>query len=138
MLNSQLSEPVDLEIANQTLCGNLSLLFTLLLAELERAIARSGGTPLAEEFEQRINHYAAQHGWRVLTGLAHLTDVRERVPEVDARMLSTVYASYAQYARTLARQILGEQLLAVTLASFMNSLPPHVAELNSQSRIICP
>jgi hypothetical protein len=63
MLNSQLSEPVDLEIANQTLCGNLSLLFTLLLAELERAIARSGGTPLAEEFEQRINHYAAQHGW---------------------------------------------------------------------------
>jgi hypothetical protein len=133
-----LSESADLETANQTLCGDLSLVFALLLAELERAIARSGGTPLAEEFEQRINHYAAQHGWRVLTGLAHLTDVRERVPEVDARILSTVYASYAQYARTLARQILGEQLLAATLASFVNTLPPHAAEINSRYRIICP
>jgi hypothetical protein len=138
MLNSPLSESIDLETANQTLCGNLSLLFTLLLTELERAISRSAGKPLVAEFDQRVNHYAEQHGWKVLTGLTQLTDLREHVPEVDARMLATVYASYAKYARTLAAQILGEQLLTVTLASVVNNLPPHVAEINSRSRIICP
>jgi len=131
-----LSKSADLETTNQTLCGNLSLLLTLLLAELAQAIARSGGKSLADEFEQRVDHYAEQHGWRALTGLAHLSDLRERVPEVDGRMLSTVYASYAQYARTLAGQILGEQLLTATLASCVNKLPPGAAEINRRYRII--
>jgi hypothetical protein len=133
----QLNDPADLETTNQTLCGALSLLFTLLLAELEQAMSRSGGKALAEAFEQRMNLYAEQHGWSVLTGLIQLSDLRECVPEVDARMLSTVYASYAQYARTLARQILGEQLLTATLAACVNKLPPQVAEINNQYRIIC-
>jgi hypothetical protein len=134
----QLSESTDLEATNQTLCGNLSLLLTLLLAHLAQAIARSGGKSLAEEFEQRVDRYAEQHGWRALTGLTHLSDLRGRVPEVDARMLSTVYASYAQYARTLAGQILGEQLLAATLASCVSQLPPAVAEINSRYKIVDP
>jgi hypothetical protein len=133
----QLNEAANLETANQTLCGTLSLLFTLLLAELEQAMSRSGGTALAEEFERRVNHYAEQHGWRVLTGLTQLSDLRERLPEVDAKMLSTVYVSYAQYACTLARQILGEQLLAATLVACVSKLPPHVAEINNRYRIIC-
>jgi hypothetical protein len=132
-----LSESADHETVNQALCGNLSLLFTLLLTELTQAMSRSGGKALAEEFERRMNLYAAQHGWKVLTGLTQLSDLRECVPDVDARMLSTVYASYAQYARTLARQILGDQLLATTLASCVNKLPPHAAEINNQYRIIC-
>ncbi|HTP11879.1 MAG TPA: hypothetical protein VMP08_26675, partial [Anaerolineae bacterium] len=110
----QLNESPHLETANQTLCGTLSLLFALLLTELEQAVARSGGKALAAEFERRMNQYAEQHGWSVLTGLAHLSDVRECVPDVDARMLSSVYVSYAQYARKLAWQILGEQMLAST------------------------
>ena len=132
----QLNEPANLETTNQTLCGTLSLLFTLLLAELEQAMSRSGGTALAEEFERRVNHYAEQHGWRVLTGLTQLSDLRECVPDVDAKMLSTVYASYAQCARTLARQILGEQLLTTTLAACVSKLPPHAAEIDRQYRII--
>jgi hypothetical protein len=133
-----LSESANLETTNQTLCGNLSLLLTLLLAELAQAISRSGGKSLADEFEQRVDHYAEQHGWRALTGLTHLSDLRERVPEVDARMLSTVYASYAQYACTLAGQILGEQLLTATLASCVNKLPPAVAEINRRYKIVGP
>ncbi|HSD82517.1 MAG TPA: hypothetical protein VLG46_01585 [Anaerolineae bacterium] len=137
MLVSQLSESIDLEATNQTLCGDLSLILTSLLAAIEQAISRSGGKPLAEEFDHRVNDYAEQHGWRVLTGLIHLTDLRERVPEVDAKMLSTVYASYAQYARGLARQILGTQLLSTTLASVVNNLPPRIAEINNRYRVIC-
>ena len=133
-----LNEPTDLETANQALCGSLSLLFTVLLAELEQAMSRSGGKALAAEFERRMNQYAEQHGWRVLTGLAQLSDLRGCVPEVDARMLSTVYASYAQHARALARQILGDQLLTATLAACANKLPPPVAEINRQYGIIGP
>ena len=136
MLIPQLSESANLATANQALCRDLSLLFTRLLTELERAIARSAGRPIAEEFEQRLNLYAAKHGWKVLTGLAHLTDLQEHVPEVDARMLANVLASYAQYARTLAGQILGEQLLLTTLVTFVNTLSPQAVELNRQYRII--
>jgi hypothetical protein len=137
LLIPPLSESADVEAVNQALCGNLTLLFTLLFTELAQAMSRSGGKALAEEFERRMNLYAEQHGWRVFTGLTRLSDLRECVPDVDARMLSTVYASYAQYARTLARQILGDQLLATTLASCVSKLPPHAAEINNQYRIIC-
>lgn len=136
MLTPHLSEPTRLETANQTLCGNLSLLFTLLLAHLTQAISRGGGKSLATEFEQRMNHYAGQHGWRALTGLTDLTDLRGCVPEVNAQMLSTVYASYAQYARALAGQILGEQLLTTTIGSLLSDLPSHLLELNAQYHII--
>ena len=135
MLTSPLNKSAD--AANQTLCGTLSQLFTVLLTDLTQAVSRSGGVALAEEFEQRVNRYADQHGWKVLTGMARLSDVRDCVPEVDARMLSTVYASYAKYASTLARQILGEQLVTTTLASRVNSLPPHAAEINNRYGIIC-
>ena len=93
---------------------------------------------LAEEFEQRINDYAGRHGWKALTGLAHLTDLKEIVPDVDGKMLSMVYASYAQHAQTLAGQILGDQLLTATLTSFVNHLPPHLAEINNRYGIVCP
>jgi hypothetical protein len=131
-----LNGPADLETVNQTLCGNLSLLFTLLLAGLTQAISRSGGKLLANEFEQRMNHYAEQHGWRALTGLTDLTDLRGCVPEVNAKMLSTVYASYGQYARTLAGQILGEQLLTTTIGALLSDLPPRLIELNAQYNIV--
>ena len=135
-ISHQLNESANLETTNQALCGTLSLLFTLLLAELEQAMSRSGGKALGAEFERRMNLYAEQHGWRVLTGLAQLSDLRECVPEVDARMLATVFVSYAQYARTLAGQILGDQLLTTTLAACLKKLPPHVVEINRQYKII--
>ena len=75
MLTSPLNKSAD--AANQTLCGTLSQLFTVLLTDLTQAVSRSGGVALAEEFEQRVNRYADQHGWRVLTGMARLSDVRE-------------------------------------------------------------
>jgi hypothetical protein len=138
MLIPHLSESAGPEAVNQTLCSNLSLLFTMFLTELERAISRSGGKLLAEEFEQRINDYAGRHGWRALTGLIQLTDLRERSPDVDGKMLSMVYASYAQHAQTLAGHILGEQLLTATLTSFVNHLPPHLAEINTCYGLVCP
>ncbi len=134
----QLSPATELEAANHTLCGNLSLLFTLFLADLTRAISRNGGKLLAEEFERRMNRYAEQHGWRALTGLIDLTDLRGCVPEVNAKMLSTVYTSYAQYARTLSGQILGEQLLDATVDSFLGDLPHHLVELNTGYKLVCP
>jgi hypothetical protein len=116
----------------------LSLLFTLLIGGLARAIARTGGTSLAEQFEEQVNRYAGQHGWRVLTGLTTLTELRQRVPVVDAKMLLSVYVSYAQYAQTLAGQILGEQMLKSTLWMVLSDLPPQLAEANSRHGIICP
>ena len=136
MQSSFLSESPDTATANQVLCSDLSLLFSLLSTRLSEAIARTAGKPLADQFTQQLNQYAVQHGWNVLTGLPDLSELNRRVPTVDARMLSTVYQSYAKYAQTLARQVLGEQLLKVTLAGIVKGLPPHMLQLNEQHGII--
>jgi hypothetical protein len=136
MQSTFLDEPLDPTGANQVLCADLSLLFTLFTTRLLEAIARTGGKPLADQFTQQLNFYARQHGWNVLTGLFSLTELRYRIPDVDAKILASVYVSYAQYAQKLARQILGEQLLKSTLTTMLMNLPPDIAQLNSQYGII--
>jgi hypothetical protein len=131
-----MEEPSDSTGANQVLCADLSLLFTQLLTRLMEAIARTGGRPLAEQFARQLSLYAQQHGWSVLTGLSDLSELRRRTPEVDAKMLSSVYLAYAQYAQKLARQVMGEQLLKATLNAMLTNLPPDLAQINFQYRII--
>jgi len=136
MQASYMQEPLDPSGANQVACADLSLLFTLFMTRLLEVIARTGGKPIADQFAQQLNSYAQQHGWSILTGLADLADLRDRIPDVDAKVLASVYLSYAQYAQKLARQILGEQLLRSTLATLLANLPPDVAQLNAQHGII--
>jgi hypothetical protein len=136
MVSSSINEPADSAGANELLCAELSLLFTLFITRLMEAIARTGGRPLADQFAQQLNLHARQHGWSVLTGLADLSELRRRIPDVDARVLASVYLAYAQYAQKLARQILGEPLLKATLAATLTNLPPDLARINSQYRII--
>lgn len=136
MPSSLFEEPLDSAGANQVLCADLSLLFSLFVARLLEAIARAGGKPLAEQFTQQLNSYAQQHGWCVLTGLSDLNELRRRIPDVDAKVLASVYLAYAQYAQKLARQILGEPLLKATLAATLTNLPPDLAQINSQYRIV--
>ena len=90
MMSSFLNEPADSAGANQVLCADLSLLFTLFITRLMEAIARTGGKPLADQFAQQLNFYARQHGWNVLTGLGDLSELRRRLPDVDAKVLSSV------------------------------------------------
>jgi hypothetical protein len=132
-----MNESTDSAGANQVLCADLSLLFTLFITRLMEAIARTGGKPLADQFAQQINLHAQQHGWSVLTGLSDLSELRRRIPDVDAKVLLSVYLAYAQYARKLACQILGEPLLKATLTAMFTNLPPDLAKLNSQYRIVC-
>ncbi len=131
-----MEEPRDLSGANQVLCADLSLLFTLFITRLLEVISRTGGKPLADQFVQQINSYASQHGWTTLTGLSGLLELRYRIPDVDGKMLASVYFSYAQYAQKLARQVLGESLLKSTLATMLTNLPPDLAQLNTRYAII--
>jgi hypothetical protein len=123
---------------NQALCADLSLLFKTLLTGLGDAIARTGGKPLRDQFTQQINWYAAQHGWQVLTGLATLSELGQRIPDVDARMLLSVYRSYARQAQLLACQILGKHLLKSTVVALSSGLPARLAILNERYGLICP
>jgi hypothetical protein len=125
--SSELSNPAA---ANHALCTDLSLLFTLQIAALVGAISRIAGKPLADQFEQEINRYAGQHGWSALTGLTNLTELKQRVPDVDARMLLTVYLSYIRQARALAGKVVGDQVLRSTLSALLDSLPSPLAEVN--------
>jgi tetrahydromethanopterin S-methyltransferase subunit G len=136
MASSFLKEPLDSAGTNQVLCANLSLLFTLLITRLMEAIARTGGKPLADQFAQQLNLHARQHGWCVLTGLSDLNELRRRIPDVDAKVLFSVYQAYARYAQKLARQILGEPLLKATLVSLLTNLPPDLVQINTQYRIV--
>ena len=60
---SYLNESTDPATANQALCADMSLLFTLQITALIDAISRTGGKLLADQFKQQLNHYATQHGW---------------------------------------------------------------------------
>ena len=131
-------EPQQAGDANQVLCADLSLLFTHFVTRLVEAIAHTGGRPLADQFALQLDLHARQHGWSVLTGLNDLGELRRRIPDVDAKVLASVYLAYAQYAQKLARQILGELLLKATLTSMLANLPPDLAQVNSHYRIINP
>lgn len=137
-LFSSYNRALDPGLANQALCADLSLLFSTLLAGLADVIARTGGKPLSDQFVQQINRYAGQHGWQVLTGLSSLYELGSRVPDVDARMLLSVYRSYARHAQNLAGQILGQLMLKSTVTTLLNRLPPRLAALNEQYGIIPP
>ncbi|MBI5565981.1 MAG: hypothetical protein HY870_13885 [Chloroflexi bacterium] len=126
--------PID---TNQALCADLSLLFKTLLVGLSDVIARTGGKPLSDQFTKQLNHYAGQHAWQALTGLADLSQLGQRLPDVNARILLSVYRSYARQAQLLARQILGEYLLKSTMATLLSQLPPQLAALNEQYGLIC-
>lgn len=139
MSNAQLSRAnpsADFAITNQILCAKLSLLLTLLLTTLTKTISQTGGTQLANQFEQQLNRYAAQHGWNALTGLTDLAELRQRVPDVEAKILLAVYLSYSRHARSLAQQILGERVLTSALTKLLNSLSPELSQLNTQYEII--
>jgi len=71
-----------------------------------------------------------------LTGLTDLAELRQRVPDVEAKILLAVYLSYSRHARSLARQILGERVLTFTLTKLLNSLSPELTQLNAQHGII--
>ncbi len=131
-----MDEPLDHTDPNHALCADLSLLFTLFNTRLMEAIAHTGGKPLADQFTQQLDFYARQHGWNVLTGLTSLTELHYCIPDVDAKMLSSVYVSYARQAQKLAWHILGEHLLKSTLTALLTNLPPHLANLNTQYGII--
>lgn len=130
------SKTADPAVINQALCADLSVLFTSLVGDLARVIAQIGGKPLADRFEQQVSRFAEQHGWSVLTGLANLSELRQRVPDVDARMLFSVYLSYTRYARALAGQILGEQMLKSTLATLLKRLPANLRDVNARYELI--
>ena len=136
MSSSLLNAPTDPAVANQVLCADLSLLFTVLITRLVDVISHTGGRPLADQFAQQLNRYAGQHGWSALTGLSDLNELKHRIPDVNAKMLSSVYLSYAQYAQGLARQILGEQLLKSTLTALLRGLSSQAAQVNTQYGII--
>lgn len=136
MASSISNKMADPTVINQALCADLSVLFTSLAGELTRAIAQTGGKPLADQFDQQLNRFAAQHGWNVLTGLTSLSDLRQRVPDVDGRMLFSVYLSYTRYARALAGQILGEQMLKSVLVALLKRLPPNLIEINARYELI--
>jgi len=108
----------------------------MLLTTLSKTISQTGGTLLANQFEQQVDCYAAQHGWNALTGLTDLAELTQRVPDVDAKMLLAVYVSYSRHARLLARQILGERVLTSALTKLLNSLSPELAQLNARYEII--
>ena len=112
------------------------MLLTLLLTTLTKTISQTGGTQLADQFEQQLNRYAAQHGWNALTGLTDLAELRQRVPDVEAKILLAVYLSYSRHARALARQILGERVLTSALTKLLNSLSPGLMQLNARYEII--
>lgn len=131
-----LNESSDPAATNQALCADLSLLFTMFTTKLVEVIAHTGGKPLADQFAQQLNRYAVQHGWTALTGLTDLNELKHRIPDVNAKMLASVYLSYTQYAQGLARQVLGEQLLKSTMATLMANLPSRVVQLNVQYEII--
>ena len=122
--------------ANAVECTNLTLLFRALSAALTDAIGRTGGRGLADEFEARIETYAQEHAWTALTGLPDLKALVRVVPEVDARMLLTVYLDYSACARQVAGKILGEQVLRTTLQDACMHLPPGLAEMNAKSPLI--
>jgi hypothetical protein len=126
----------DSSIANQALCAEISLLFLVLVEGLSEAILKVGGKRLAYQFDRQLNDYSSKHAWNALTGLADLSELREKVPDVDAGILTSVYLSFSQYARALAKRILGTQLLRSTEHSLRNSLPPRLAALNARHRII--
>jgi hypothetical protein len=117
-------------------CANLTQLFSVLRAALAEAISRTGGHSLAEEFEARLEGYAREHAWTALTGLPDLKALARVVPEVDARMLLTVYLDYSACAQQMAGKILGEHLLRTTLQEARMHLPPGLAELNARSPMI--
>ncbi len=121
---------------NQTLCAEISLLFMSHMNGLIDAITRIGGNRLADQFEQQLNDYAIEHAWSALTGMNDLTELKQRVPDVDASMLLSVYLSYSKYARVLAKRILGTQLLKSTENTLVHCLPPRLAALNAKDQII--
>ena len=59
MQSSFLDEPLDPTGANQVVCADLSLLFTLFITRLLEVIARTGGKPLADQFVQQLNFLRA-------------------------------------------------------------------------------
>jgi len=122
--------------ANSAECTNLAMLFGELRKALSEAIGRTGGRGLAQEFDERLEVYAREHAWTALTGLPDLKAAVHRVPDVDARMLLSVYVDYSAYARTVAGRILGEQLLRTALQEACLHLPPGLAELNARSPLI--
>ncbi|HSD85594.1 MAG TPA: hypothetical protein VLG46_17160 [Anaerolineae bacterium] len=136
MQSSFSGESSDPTATNQALCADLSLLFTTFTLRLVEVIAHTGGRPLADQFTQQLNRYATQHGWTALTGLTDLSELNRRIPDVNAKMLASVYLSYTQYAQSLARQILGEQLLKSTLVNLLANLPARMVQLNAQYEII--
>ena len=121
---------------HQAPCSEMSFLFTRLITGLAGAIARIGGKPLADQFEEQVDRYAGQHGWSVLTGLTDLSELRHKVPDVEPKILLSVYLSYAQYARSLAGKVLGEQMLRSTLSVLVANLPPLTRQFNDRHGII--
>jgi hypothetical protein len=122
--------------ANAAACAELSQLFLALRAGLAEAVSRTGGRGLAIEFEQRLEAYAGEHAWHALTGLPNLEALRARVPDIDNRMLLSVFQDYSGYARQIAGRLLGDQLLRSVLRSACLTLPPNLAELNARSTLI--
>jgi hypothetical protein len=117
-------------------CANLTLLFNRLRTELRGAIARTGGRSLAGEFDQRLETYAGEHAWHTLTGLPTLDALHARVPDIDSRMLLSVYQDYSSFARQIAGRLLGDQLQRSVLRSTYLQLPPSLAELNARCQMI--
>jgi len=117
-------------------CANLTLLFNRLRTELRGAIARTGGRALAIEFDQRLETYAGEHAWHALTGLPNLDALRGCVPDIDCRVLLSVYQDYSGYARQVAGRLLGDQLLRSVLRSACLKLPPNLAERNARTSLI--
>ncbi len=122
--------------ANAVECANLTLLFNALRGALKGAINFSGGKELAEEFDQRLNDYALEHAWTALTRLPDLRALSEIVPEIDAKMLLSVYQDYSAYARNIGSKVLGDRLFRSALQSAHASLSPHLAELNARCLLI--
>lgn len=122
--------------ANAAECANLTLLFNALRAALSDAVSRTGGHSLASEFDQRLETYAGEHAWHALTGLPNLDALQVRVPDVDSRMLLSVYQDYSAFARQIAGRLLGDQLLRSAVRSTCLQLPPSLAELNTRCQLI--
>jgi hypothetical protein len=122
--------------ANAAECANLTLLFSALRAALRDAVGRTGGRALASEFDHRLEAYAGEHAWHALTGLPNLDALQVRVPDIDSRMLLSVFQDYSSFARQIAGRLLGDQLLRSVLRSAYLQLPPGLAELNARCQLI--
>jgi len=107
----------------------LHLLFSLFTTMLIGAVSRAGGIRVANQFEQQLNRYTRQAGWNFSTSPG---DMKQGPPDMSDQDLLAAYRASADYALSLAQQVLGERLTRSALAELTESLTPQLRLVREQ------